>query len=93
MSSFVLHVPVDPRFRVLAPEIAGKYVDVLGGSDADRQALTAAVTDALAALSRDASPDGTIDLAFTSDAASIEIACRHAGQSSVVRHALTAAKR
>ena len=93
MSSFALHVPVDPQYRVLGPEIAGRYVDVLGGSDADKQALSAAVTEAMASVSRGASKDGQIGLKFSTDAAGIEVECNCAGRSSVVRHALAAAKR
>ena len=93
MSSFALHVPVDPRYRVLGPEVAGRYVDVLGGSDADKQAFSAAVTDAMATVSRGAADDGQIDMRFKTDAAGIEVECRCAGRSSVVRHALAAASR
>lgn len=93
MSSFALHVPVDPKYRVLGPEVAGRFVDVLGGNDADRQSFTAAVTEAMATVSRGASADGQIDLRFAADAAGIEVECRCAGRSSVVRHALAAAQR
>lgn len=93
MSSFALHVPVDPRYRVLGPEVAGRYVDVLGGSAPDRQALSAAVTDALADIARGAPADGQIAMQFRTGAAGIEIECRCHGRASVVRHALAAANR
>jgi hypothetical protein len=48
MSSFALDVPVDPRYRVLGPEVAGRYVEVLGGSESDRKAFAAAVAEAMA---------------------------------------------
>ena len=90
MSSFALDVPVDPRYRVLGPEVAGRYVEVLGGGESDRQAFAAAVAEAMA---RGASPDGQIDLKFRTEASGIEVECRCDGRSSVVRHALAAARR
>ena len=93
MSSFALDVPVDPRFRVLGPEVAGRYVEVLGGGEADRQTFAAAVAEAMATVARGAAPDGQIDLKFSTEAAGIAVECRCDGRSSVVRHALAAARR
>ena len=44
---FELEVPADERYRVLAPEVAGKYIEVLGGSAADAQALSDALVTAM----------------------------------------------
>ena len=93
MSSFALDVPVDPRYRVLGPEVAGRYVEVLGGGESDRKAFAAAVAEAMATVAHGAPPDGQIDLRFKTEASGIEVECRCDGRSSVVRHALAAAGR
>ncbi|HEX5216002.1 MAG TPA: hypothetical protein VFV98_11100 [Vicinamibacterales bacterium] len=93
MPSFALDLPVDPRYRVLGPEVAGRYVEVLGGSESDRKAFAAAVAEAMATVAHGAAADGQIDLKFKTEAAGIEVECRCDGRSSVVRHALAAAGR
>ena len=89
---FSLRVPVDPAYRVLASEITGRYVDLLGGGRADRDTLTSSVTEAINALVGPAHA-GHVDLAFAPTPDGVQVTLRCHGQSSVVRHALVAAKR
>ena len=73
---FTLQVPADSRYRAIAPEVAARYVEVLGGTTADRQAVATLVTDALAALVMEGDPAsrGVCDLAFTAGSDGLEIA-------------------
>jgi hypothetical protein len=89
---FSLRVPVDPVYRVLAPEVTGRYVDLLGGGRADREALVSSVTEAIDALVG-STYAGHVDLVFTPTSDGVQVTLRCDGRSSVVRHALVAAKR
>jgi hypothetical protein len=87
--AFTMSVPTDARYRVLASEIAGKYVELVGGTAADGTALGSAVADALdraAALS----PGDDVVLEFRAGADGVGVTVRHAGRSAVVTHPLPA---
>jgi hypothetical protein len=87
-SAFTLSVPLDSRYRILAPEVAGKYVELLGGGPSDAEGLAAALTAALDALAGRARGDGQVDLVFRREAGLVEVELRCEGASSVVRHSL-----
>ena len=84
-----LVVPADARYRTLAPELAGKYVEIAGGSAADAKTLSEAVLRALTTLT---AAGADIDVAFHSEGSRVEITLRCGGRSAVVKHLLRAAK-
>jgi hypothetical protein len=90
---FSLQVPIDDRFRTLGPEIAAKFVEVLGGAAADGEALADAVAAAMTQVSAGHGPHADVHLAFESNAGGLQVTLQCAGHSTVVRHALAAAKR
>jgi len=90
---FTLRVPVEPRFRALGPELAGRYIELLGGSDTERQTLSAAVAGALTDLAAAAPSGAACDVACSASGAGVEVTVRCGTHSAVVRQALAAAKR
>ena len=86
---FTIRVPVDARYRVLAVELAGKYVEVAGGSQADGRALGSALATALDRLAQHAGEDGEFDLSYRVAGGQIEVTIGGAGHPTVVRHPLT----
>ena len=90
-SVFTLRVPADPRFRGLANDVVGRYVDLAGIPETERDALTTALTGALDGLG--AGPTEAIDLACTARPAGFDITVRCGARSAVVHHPQPAAKR
>ena len=86
--SFRLTVAADSRFRGLVPEVASRYVEVIGGAAADAQAVGAAVQEAVDQIAAEAGDAAAIDLAFRSTAGSIEVELTHAGRSQTVSRPL-----
>jgi hypothetical protein len=87
---FALQVPADERYQVLAPEIAGKYAELVGGTVADGQSLGADVVEAMRRISARAPVGAAIDLAFSTHGGRVEITLKCAGETTVVRFALPA---
>jgi hypothetical protein len=85
---FVLQVPADERYRGLAPEVAGKYVELSGGSAADGQVLADELTSAMRKMAT--AKEGVIDLSFTAKNGHVEVTLASGGRSIVVRVALPA---
>jgi hypothetical protein len=92
-SAFTLSVPLDSRYRMLAPQVAGKYVELLGGGAADAEGLAVAVTTAIDRLAGTVRDDGHIDLVFRREADRVEVQLSVDGRSSIVKHPLPATKR
>jgi hypothetical protein len=88
--SFTLQVPAEARYRALAPDVAGRYVELLGGGPDDAQALSGAIGEALAALAAGAPAGATVELAFEAGSRGIEVTLRCQGRSVVVTRPLTA---
>jgi hypothetical protein len=86
-SPFTLRVPADAQFRVLAPQIAGKYLELVGGSTEGGAELAAAIAKAMDALGDSEAAD--FDLSFSAHGGAVEATVRCAGRSTVVRHALS----
>jgi len=87
-----LVVPVEPRFRALAPELAHKYVELAGGSAADAKTVEDALRASLEALAATAATDGEVSLTFRVEAHGVEIAVASAGHASVIKQPLPASK-
>ena len=85
LPSFQMSVPADARYRVLAPEVAGKYAALAGCSDADAKAVLADVERAAAEMSG-AGTD--IALVFGTDTGGLHVTLTCGAESQVVRRAL-----
>jgi xanthine/CO dehydrogenase XdhC/CoxF family maturation factor len=88
-----LTVPADTRYRVLGPEIAAKYVELVGGTAADGQALADAVAQALTDLAAQGGPDAHVDLTLRGHPASIEVTVCCGSHTLVVTRPLPAPQR
>jgi hypothetical protein len=82
---FELEVPADERYRVLAPEVAGKYVEVLGGSAADAQGLSDALVAAMRKVANNGHGD-VVRLQFELKTGGVHVTVRCGDQSAVVEH-------
>jgi len=85
-------VPTDPRYRVLGPEVASKYAELVGGSETDGAGLSLALTEALAAVARGASPGAHVELAFRPTSEGIEVRLTCGTHHTVVSHRIPARK-
>jgi len=90
---FSFSVPLDSQFRVLAPEVASKYAELLGGSQADADSVAAAVTAALDEFAAGSTPESVVDMKFRREADGIHIDLRSGSRTSTLKHMLAAAKR
>ncbi|HUL74011.1 MAG TPA: hypothetical protein VLT86_12975 [Vicinamibacterales bacterium] len=83
---FALQVPADDRYRALAPEVAGKYVELVGGTAADGRALAEALLGALGRVVNGHAD--VVDLKFESRGGSVHVDVRCGDQTAVVQHAI-----
>ena len=88
LSSFQFSVPADARYRVLAPEVAGKYAALAGCSEADVQAVLADVERAAADL---ASSGDDIAMVFAADAGALRVTLTCGARSATVHRDLPVA--
>jgi hypothetical protein len=88
--AFTLQTSPDSRFRPLLAEVAGRYVELMGASAADCEALTRTLTEQVEAMA--AGSHATIEISCTPLAHGIDVTIRANGQSAVVHHPLPAAK-
>jgi hypothetical protein len=85
--AFSLQVPADPQTRRLAAEAAGKYLEMVGGSKAEGEALAGEVAVAVDALAVSGAP---IDLAFDTDPSGCRVTLTSGSDTRTVRHPLPA---
>jgi hypothetical protein len=71
--AFSLLVPLADPYRALAPELAGRYAKLSGGSADVAAALAAAVTAAIDRVSAGAEPHAQVDLSFVAEARGIRV--------------------
>lgn len=76
-----LTVPADPRFRDVAPEVVGRYVVAVGGTEAQAAAMAAQVGQAMTQVG---SGDALVHLDLRAPSGSAEVTLRCQGRSSVV---------
>lgn len=85
-------VSADEQFWKIAIEVAGKYLEMSGGSPADASALGSAVSETLGQVV-DGAPDGaTIDLAFEPNGHGVKVTVTCGANTAVVRHPLPVRK-
>ncbi len=77
-------------FRSMAVEVAGKYVEMAGGSAADVGALTSALAGTIDTMASGAPDGATIDLAFRPNGQDIEVTVTCGEHAAVVRQPLPA---
>lgn len=83
-------VPLDARYRALAPDVAAKYVELAGGTTADGESLAASLTDAIASLGLDG--DATLHLSFSANHGHVEVTVRGDNRTLTVRQPLPTSK-
>ena len=81
---FELEVPADERYRGLAPEVAGKYVEVLGGSAADAKAVADALVAAMGKVANGHADILRLQFELKTDGVHVTVRCGE--QSAVVEH-------
>jgi hypothetical protein len=81
---FTLRVPARAPFLTLACDVVGRFIDLRGGSEADRAAVASALLDAMETLV--AGRDADIDLSCTAGPSGLAITLQSGGGSTVVRH-------
>ena len=76
--SFSLQIPLEPRYRSLIPEVAGRYAELLGGSSADAAALSQAIDEAVTTMTAGIEPSTPVDLRFRPNGAGVhvDLSCR-----------------
>jgi hypothetical protein len=90
--AFTISLPAEPTFRQLAAEVAGKYVELVGGSAADAATLAASIGAEIDKLVDGSRSTGDVELVFESDATGIGVTVRCAGRSAVVKRPIPARK-
>ena len=76
--AFSLQIPLEPAYRALVPEVAGRYAELLGGSAADAAALSDAVEAAITRMTAGMASSTPVDLRFRPNGAGVhvELSCR-----------------
>jgi hypothetical protein len=87
-----LRVPLDESFRELGPDLARKYLEIVGGSAQDAGTLAAALTAALARLAGPAGSGGDVAITLSHERASVEARIECGVQTATVTQPLPAAK-
>ena len=83
--SFQLTVPADSRFRTLVPDLASRYVEIIGGSASDATALATRLLDALQQLTSEVVETETIRFDFRPGDGAVEVELAHDGHVRTVR--------
>jgi hypothetical protein len=91
VDGFTLQVPADAEFCQLAAEVAGRYVNLAGGTDAEAASLAGAISEALESVAKPG--DGPVDVTFRSLTNELEVVMRCGARSSTIHHAWPAARR
>jgi hypothetical protein len=81
---FRLTVSSDSRFRGLVPEVASRYVEVLGGSAPDAEAVAQAVNQAISAVATEHPDAGPIELSCRVNGGTVEVELAHDGRAQTV---------
>ena len=87
---FSVSVPVDPAFRALAADTAGKYAETLGLSPHEAVALTASAQDAVDRAARAGATDVAIEVHRGGD--QLELTVTGAGESTTLLRTVPAAR-
>ncbi len=83
LAPVTLSVPVEPRYRTLAPELAAKYAELCGCGSRDAQSLADRVRLSIAAIAASASSDADLSVMFRVENGHVEVHLRTQGAASV----------
>jgi hypothetical protein len=89
--AFTLHIPLEPEYRSLAPDVAGRYAELLGASPADAAALAGAIASAVDRLGYE--PGAHADLAFRPEAGGVHVELSANGRRETVTVPISVARR
>jgi hypothetical protein len=68
-----LLVPVDASYRALGPELARKYLEIVGGSESDAHELSESLAAALPSLIQGAAAGAGLALALSVDGGVVQV--------------------
>ena len=89
--AFTLQVPADAKYAEIAADTARKFVELMGGGDAEGTAFSAALSEAIRDLiGRGAAP---LSFAFSLQPDGVEAIVTAGNHSSVVRYPIAAGQR
>jgi len=90
--AFTISLPAESPFRELASDVAGKYVELVGGSAADAEALASSVAGEIETLA--GGPGAAVDvrLVFEPTATGVDVTVQCDGRTAVVTRPLPARK-
>lgn len=88
--AFTISMPVEAPYLELASDVAGKYVELAGGSAADASALAASVASEVGRLSTDSNGHAVVEMAFALEAEAIGVTLTCDGRSVTVRQPVPA---
>lgn len=89
--AFTLQVPADAKYAEVAADAARKFVELMGGAEAEGTAFSAALSEAIRDLAgRGAAP---LEFAFSLQPDGVEAIVTAGSHSSVVRHPIAAGQR
>jgi len=83
--AFTLEVVCDPRFAVVAPDVASRFLELLGGSPAEASALGQALAAAVGSLG--CPFEAVLTVAYEANPAALSVTLRCDGRSTVITHA------
>ncbi len=87
-----LLVPVEAAYRVLGPELARKYLEIVGGSESDAHALAESLTAALPDLTQGAAAEAGVALALSVERGVVHVRMSCGDCSTLVTQPLPARK-
>jgi hypothetical protein len=90
--AFTISLPATGAFRNLAAEVAGKYVEIVGGTPADADALAGSVVGEIASLAGDDADARDVQLVFEASPTGVDVTVQCEGRSAVVTRPLPARK-
>ena len=90
--SFQLTLPAAPPYLTLAPDVAARFAELVGGTPADGRAFSAGLADALTGLVAGAPADAEIAMRFRAQSEGLEVELRCGARTATVRQAMAQAR-
>lgn len=91
--AFTFVIPAAGPLRSLAPEVAGRYAELAGGSAVEAAAAAAAVSAALERIANGAEPGTLVNLAFRPENGGVQVDLACDGRRESVSVTIPVAKR
>jgi hypothetical protein len=90
--SISLVLPADAQYLALAPQVAAKYTELAGGTEAEGGLIAGALSATLAEIAAGASRDAVVALTLRAGNGGVEIGVRCGDRTSLVRQPLPVRK-